>query len=119
DFSISSFVRVASGQPYTPVTANIFGGSVGTNSGRKPAGMVVDLRGEKVLHTGAQRVSLFGRVFNVFDTRYFNGFIFANSGSPDYSRYPGADQVQLANPTRYYGPRRLEFGVSLGSRQGG
>lgn len=119
DFSISSFVRVASGQPYTPVTANIFGGSVGTNSGRKPPGVVVDLRGEKVLRAGSRRVSLFGRVFNVFDTRYFNGFIFANSGSADYSRYPGADQVQLANPTRYYGPRRVEVGFSLGSRQGG
>ena len=69
---------------------------------------------------GRQGVNLFARVFNAFDSRFFNGFVFTNSGSADYSRYPGADQVQLANPTRYYGPRRIEVGVSLGSgRQGG
>ena len=60
-------------------------------------------------------VNLFARVFNAFDARFFNGFVFTNSGSADYSRYPGADQAQLANPTRYYGPRRVEVGISLGS----
>ena len=39
--------------------------------------------------------------------------MFDNSGSPDYSRFPGADRVQLANPTRFYGPRRIEVGITL------
>ena len=113
DFSLSSIVRVVSGQPYTPAISSGFGGSLGTNSGHKPVGMIVDLRGEKSLRAGSLGVNVFARAFNLFDTRFFNGFVFDNSGSPDYSRYPGADRVQLANPTRYYGPRRIEVGLTL------
>jgi outer membrane receptor protein involved in Fe transport len=113
DFSLSSIVRVASGQPYTPAISAGFGGSLGTNSGHKPVGMIVDLRGEKSLRVGGLRVNLFARAFNLLDSKFFNGFVFDNSGSPDYSRYPEADRVQLANPTRYYGPRRIELGITL------
>lgn len=120
DFSAGGILRVASGQPYTPAIAAGFGGSLGTNSGRKPIGVLVDLRAEKNLRFGPQGVNVFARMFNAFDSRFFNGFVFSNSGSAEYSRFPGADQVQLANPTRYYGPRRVEVGISLGSgRQGG
>jgi outer membrane receptor protein involved in Fe transport len=112
-FSVSSIVRIVSGQPYTPAISAGFGGALGTNSGHKPAGMLVDLRGEKNLRVGQMGASVFARAFNLFDSRYFNGFVFDNTGSPDYSRYPGADRVQLANPTRFYGPRRLEFGITL------
>lgn len=113
DFSLSSIVRVASGQPYTPAISAAFGGSLGTNSGQKPVGMLVDLRGEKSLHLGGMGVNVFARAFNLFDSRFFNGFVFDNSGSADYSRYPGADRVQLANPTRFYDPRRVEVGLTL------
>lgn len=120
DFSVGGILRVASGQPYTPAIAAGFGGSLGTNSGRKPVGVLVDLRAEKDLRFGPRGVNVFARMFNAFDSRFFNGFVFTNSGSAEYSRFPGADQVQLANPTRYYGPRRVEVGISLGSgRQGG
>jgi outer membrane receptor protein involved in Fe transport len=112
-FSVSSIVRVVSGQPYTPAISAGFGGSLGTNSGHKPAGMLVDLRGEKSLRVGGLGANVFARAFNLFDSRYFNGFVFDNSGSADYSRYPGADRVQLANPTRFYGPRRIEAGITL------
>jgi outer membrane receptor protein involved in Fe transport len=119
--SLSTVVRVASGQPYTPAIAAGFGGALGTNSGRKPAGVLVDLRAEKNLRRAGTGMSLFARVFNAFDSRYFNGFVFDNSGSPYYSRYPGADREQLANPGRFYGPRRVEVGLSLSgdSGQGG
>jgi hypothetical protein len=113
DFSLSSIVRVASGQPYTPAISTAFGGSLGTNSGQKPVGMLVDLRGEKSLRPGGLGVNVFARVFNLFDSRFFNGFVFDNSGSADYSRYPVTDRVQLANPTRFYGPRRIELGITL------
>ena len=37
------------------------------------------------------------RVFNLFDTRFFNGAVFASTGSPYYSRYPSpAEEVSLA-----------------------
>ena len=113
NFSLSGIVRVASGQPYTPAIAAGFGGDLGTNSGHKPMGMLVDLRGEKSLRLGGLGMNLFARAFNLFDSRFFNGFVFDNSGSADYSRYPGADRVQLANPTRFYGPRRVEVGLTL------
>ncbi len=113
DFSLSGIVRVASGQPYTPAISAGFGGGLGTNSGHKPTGMLVDLRGDKRMRLGGMGASLFARVFNLFDSRFFNGFVFDNSGSPDYSRFPEADRVQLANPTRFYGPRRIEVGLTL------
>jgi hypothetical protein len=113
DFSVSSIVRVVSGQPYTPAISAGFGGSLGKNSGHKPAGVLVDLRGERDVRLGGLGTNVFARVFNAFDSRYFNGFVFDNTGSPDYSRYPGADRVQLANPTRFYGPRRIEVGLTL------
>jgi hypothetical protein len=38
--------------------------------------------------------------------------VFANSGSPFYSRSDTeADRKDLSNPTRYYPPRRIELGL--------
>ena len=90
-YSTSAIVRVASGQPYTPVLARASATGSSTNSGRKPA----SVRGGPARRAdpapgGPQRVSLFGRVFNLFDTRFFNGIVFDSTGSPYYSRFPGA-----------------------------
>ena len=60
-----------------------------------------------------QRASLFGRVLNAFDTRFFNGFVFGSTGSPYYSRDAASDRNTLADPTRYYGPRRVELGITM------
>jgi hypothetical protein len=57
--------------------------------------------------------AIFLRVFNVFDTRFWNGFVFNSTGSPYYSRNPSADIVSLTDPTRYYQPRRIEIGIGL------
>jgi hypothetical protein len=54
---------------------------------------------------------LFARLFNVFDTRFFNGTVFNTTGSPYYSREPIADQVTLGDPTRFFSPRRIEVGM--------
>ncbi len=113
EYAVSAIVRAASGQPYTPAIDAGFGGGLEANSGRKPAGITVDLRGEKSFEPRHLPVSVFARVFNLFDTRYFNGFVFSNSGSPYYSRYPVADAALLADPTRYYGPRRIEAGITF------
>jgi len=114
-WAASTIVRVASGQPYTPVLDAGFGNGLERNSGRKPAGALVDLRAERLFGLGRQRLSLFGRVFNLFDSRYFNGGVFATTGSPFYSRFPEADRVALADPTRFWAPRRIEFGLTLGT----
>jgi hypothetical protein len=61
-------------------------------------------------------MSLFARVFNLLDARYFDGKVFANTGSPDYGLVPlSQDRLQLADPTRYYPPRRFEIGISMNS----
>ena len=52
---------------------------------------------------------------NLFDARFFNGAVFQSTGSPYYSRFPESDKVALADPTRFYPPRRIEFGLRLGN----
>jgi outer membrane receptor protein involved in Fe transport len=112
DFTLSGIFRVGSGQPYTPNVTGGFGFGQEANSGRKPTGAVVDLRGEKVLRLGGAPVRAFTRIFNLFDTRYFNGPVFATTGSPYYSLNPG-DEFALQNPTTFYAPRRIEVGLSF------
>jgi len=115
-YSVSTILRFGSGQPYTPAIGSGFGASLERNSGRKPSGFLVDLRGEKYFTVGGASMSFFVRVFNLFDARYFNGTVFANTGSPDYGLFPiSQDKNLLADPTRYYPPRRIEIGVLMNS----
>jgi len=112
-FSSSAVFRAASGQPYTPTITSGFSSGLEANSGRKPVSMLLDLRGERPVQLGGLGATVFLRAFNVFDTRFFNGFVFNSSGSPYYSRFPGSDLVTLNDPTRYYAPRRIEIGIGL------
>jgi outer membrane receptor protein involved in Fe transport len=116
DFTAALILRVASGQPYTPDLFSGFGGGLGENSGRKPASMVVDLRGAKLVRAGGMDMSLFGKVYNLFDTRFFNGAVFGSTGSPYYTRFPAQDVMALKDPSRYYSPRRIEVGFRVGSQ---
>jgi hypothetical protein len=75
---------------------------------------MVDLRMEKQLGSRLRHAALFARVFNLTDAKFFNGSVFSSTGSPYYSRFPEADAVALADPTRFYAPRRIELGVRLG-----
>lgn len=112
-YNVSAVAKFASGQPYTPQVQSGFGGGLEANSGRKPSGLVVDVRGEKTLGL-ARNSAVFLRVFNLFDSRFFNGPVFASTGSPYYSRFPTTDEVALADPTRFYAPRRIELGLRVG-----
>jgi hypothetical protein len=116
-FSASGVVRVASGQPYTPLIEAGFGHGLEANSGRKPSGAVIDLRADRHVGEWAPNVDLtvFARLFNVLDTRFFNEAVFASTGSPYYSRFSEADAVTLADPTRFHSPRRIEVGIGMGS----
>ncbi|MCI0708065.1 MAG: TonB-dependent receptor [Ignavibacteriae bacterium] len=110
----STIFRISSGQPYTPALGSGFGESVEPNSGRKPVSLLVDLRAEKFFQFMGAKITLFARAFNVLDTRFNNGFVFTDTGSPYYSA-TSIDLAQLANPTRFYPPRRVEVGFSLTS----
>jgi outer membrane receptor protein involved in Fe transport len=114
-YTVSAVLRVASGQPYSPVLETGFGQGLETNSGRKPTGVVVDLRAEKFIDGLVPNFSFFARVFNLFDTKFFNGMVFNSTGSPYYSRFTEADFVTLLDPSRFYPPRRIEIGFRLGS----
>ncbi|MBN2172115.1 MAG: TonB-dependent receptor [Candidatus Krumholzibacteriota bacterium] len=113
--SASVVMRAASGQPYTPVLESGFGYGLDANSGRKPASLSLDFRAERGLFIGGVRSLLFLRVFNVFDTRFFNGDVYPTTGSPYYSRNPEGDKYALMNPFRYFPPRRIELGVRFES----
>ena len=109
NFNLSGVFRAVSGQPYTPVSEAYL---IEKNSGRKPGAFLTDLRAEKLLGSPGFGLRAFWTVFNLFDMRFFNGAVFANSGSPYYSRTNTTDdQKALADPTRYYGPRRIEVGL--------
>lgn len=115
-FMLSAVLRAGSGQPYTPnnATESSSGYDI-VNVSRKPAGSQLDLRGERTSTVFGQRTRWFARIFNALDSRFFNGFVFSNSGSPYYSSVLGlSERAQLENPTRFLGPRRIEVGVSLG-----
>jgi outer membrane receptor protein involved in Fe transport len=119
NFSVSAVLRLGSGQPYTPQIASGFGFGLETNSGRKPSVAMADLRMEKTLPFAAQSgiaASVFLRVFNLFDTRYMNGPVYASTGSPYYSRFPVSDRNALADPTWFHPPRRIEFGLRMAWR---
>ncbi len=109
-YAVSAVLKVASGQPYTPALDPAYGFGMVDNSGRKPTGMVVDLRAERDLPAVARNLVVFARVLNVFDTRYFNGYVFSTTGSPYYSRFPEPDWSGLHDAGRFYPPRRIELG---------
>jgi outer membrane receptor protein involved in Fe transport len=110
-FSVSAVTRIVSGQPYTPNLSSGFVSGLSTNSARKPAALQVDLRAERHLSVTGYRPMIFGRVFNLFDTRYFNGSVFPDTGSPYYSRF--ATEDVLTDPSRFFGPRRIEVGIRV------
>jgi hypothetical protein len=74
------------------------------------------MRAEKFFKLGGRNISLFARGFNLLDSRFaFSGFVFGDTGSPDYSLNPAGNRGTLLNPLRYYAPRRLELGLTIHS----
>ena len=116
-WSASAIVQAATGQPYTPEVESGFSGGLENNSGRKPVSAVVDLRAERIFRWSRRRASVFGRIFNLFDARFFNGNVYTSTGSPYYSRFGIRDEATLRDPTWFYPPRRIEIGMTLRSGQ--
>ncbi|MFH0989676.1 MAG: TonB-dependent receptor [bacterium] len=115
NYSITALARFGSGQPYTPTVLSRLGANLETNSGRKATFLVADLRAEKSLDIFGVRCSLFLRVFNLFNTHTVNGFVFTDTGSPDYTLNVAGNASLLLDPSRYYPPRRIELGFSMNS----
>lgn len=114
--TLSSIIRIGSGQPYTPEIGTGFGADLETNSSRKKAYSLVDLRAEKSFDLKFIDLSVFARIINLFNNHFVNGFVFANTGNPDYSLTPNVHRSALKDPSRFYEPRRIEFGFSFRSK---
>lgn len=113
NWALTGIIKFGSGQPYTPTIGTTFGANLEANSARKKSYVLVDMRMEKNLNIFGVRVNAFVRVFNLLGTRFVNGFVFTDTGSPDYSLTPAKDAATLLDPSRYYQPRRIEIGFSF------
>ena len=116
DYTISAILRFGSGMPYTPAIGTGFNADLETNSGRKDGYAILDIRAEKYFQLSFINLSVFARMTNVLSTNFVNGFVFANTGSPDYSVNSFADRAALLNPGRFYEPRKIEIGISFRSK---
>ncbi len=112
NFSLTSIIRFASGQPYTPIISGSTTAQLEDNSGRKDSFVLVDLRAEKYFTLGGMQLTAFARVFNLFDEHFANGFVFADTGSPFYSPTNELSTF-FPNPGRLNPPRRIEAGISF------
>jgi len=113
DFSISTIIRYASGQPYTPELGVGFLTQQEQNSGRKPSYITVDLRAEKYFVFEHLDFSVFLRVFNLFNQNFVNGAVYSDTGSP--VRSLTLRQGETIDPFRFNAPRRIELGISFRS----
>ena len=121
--------KIATGWPYTPSIPNA-NFIPKPNSGRKPVQKNVDAKLEKRIKVGSYRVSLFARVYNVFDIRN-ERYVFNDTGSAKYTYEYRSNQESeqlIANygmpgihtwddyttrPNYYSSPRSFKIGLSL------
>ena len=113
NYVMTAIIKYGSGSPYTPAIGSGFGAALERNSEGRPGWATVDLRAEKTFRIDQIQVSAFLRVFNLFDSRYSNGFVFSTTGSPYYSVTTATDRTQLADPSRFAAPRRIELGIRV------
>jgi outer membrane receptor protein involved in Fe transport len=120
-----NFINVlGSGQSYTPrQTADV--SELRENSGKKPTIWNVDMRFNKDLYLFDKRLTLFLRVFNLFD-RLNEVNVFDDTGragfTTDLERIRALNPTLNVNtldqwfkrPTHFAEPRRVEFGLMFG-----
>ncbi len=114
DFSISTIIRYASGQPYTPELGVGFLTQQEANSGRKPSYATVDIRAEKYFDFGFTDFSVFMRVYNLLNQNFVNGAVYSDTGDPENSLT--LLRGEPIDPNRFNAPRRIEFGISFRSK---
>jgi len=115
------------GNPYTPTPARgqSLGSGVRENSTYTPSIRNVDLYINKAFRFDKMRMSLFAKVYNLFDIRSVYG-VFTDTGSPDYTtnvdvneqpydpNRVGTVYESQRNPYNYAGPRRVQVGLTVG-----
>ena len=121
--------KISTGWPYTPSipTANYV---PEPNSGRKPIQRNMDLKIERRVSIGSRTVSLFARVYNLFDIRN-ERYVYNDTGSAKYTyEYRSIQETEqfkahygepgihtweeyITRPQYYSSPRSFKIGFSL------
>jgi outer membrane receptor protein involved in Fe transport len=114
--------QFGTGTPYTPrKSADI--SALLTNSEKKPKSVNADLRAYKDFHLGSMKIQVFGKVYNIFDTRN-EWNVYNDTGragfTTDQQRTENTNPVQAVNTvdewynnsTYYSEPRRIELGLT-------
>lgn len=129
DWNVTFVGRLGTGLPYTPQIAdnNVF---LRTNSGRKPSFARVDLLAEKEFSLYGLDLTLFLKVFNLFDTLN-ERLVYTDTGRATYTllanegnakaidelskNTPGVHPVSdwFNNPGYYDAPREVRVGASI------
>jgi len=122
EWGASIIGQFGSGLPYTPRRSEDIT-TLLTNSQRKPSSYNVDLRAYKDFKFGPTTVTLFIRVFNLFDTlNELN--VYDDTGRAGFTiderKARATNPPQLintlddwfTNPTHYSEPRRIELGIT-------
>jgi len=124
DWGFSLIGQYGSGFPYSPSSSQNLSDLL-INTGLKPSTINVDLRAYKDIMLNKLRLSLFLRVYNIFDTlNQLN--VYNDSGTANFTIAEFLDRTNgnpttlvnsldeyFRNPSYYSEPRRIEVGASL------
>ncbi len=129
DWTVTVVGTIESGLPYSPIISEQ-GIYLRANSGRKPLQSNLNLLAEKSFPIYGTLLTLFVKVFNLFDTRN-EDFVYDDTGRATYSLeeskggpqavnrisgiYPGIKSATeyFNRPTYYSAPREVRIGLSL------
>ena len=122
NWSIAVIGKLYTGKPYTPTLRATRGIRASfENSERKPIHVNFDLKGTKNFKVGTYTLSLFLKVYNLFDARNVST-VFSSTGRADFDsdildagRVFGVNTLEewYTRPDYYAEPRRVQMGLNI------
>ena len=122
NWGIAVIGKLNTGKPYTPTLRATRGIRASfENSERKPVQMNFDIKGSRNFKVGTFTLSLFCKVFNLFDARNMDR-VFSSTGRADFTsdilyagRVQGVNTLEewYTRPDYYTEPRRVQLGLNI------
>ncbi|MBA7703146.1 hypothetical protein ES703_111928 [subsurface metagenome] len=122
NWGIAVIGKLNTGKPYTPTLKATKGIRASfENSERKPVQTNFDIKGSRNFKVGTFTLSLFCKVFNLFDARNMDR-VFSSTGQADFTtdilfagRVQGVNTLEewFARPDYYTEPRRVQLGLNI------